>query len=118
MFCNQCGAENQPTARFCHRCGVPLAPAVAASLRDDETRMPGTPGPGTPPTPGLPDLIRQEGGTVWRESLSLGQVLGGRYEIQRLLGSGGMGQVWLARDRELDLPVAVKVLPGVLAPSS
>lgn len=34
----------------------------------------------------------------------------GRYAIERLLGRGGMGSVWLARDRQLDRPVAIKVL--------
>jgi eukaryotic-like serine/threonine-protein kinase len=39
------------------------------------------------------------------------QVLGdGRYQRRRLLGSGGMANVYLARDRVLDRDVAIKVL--------
>lgn len=33
-----------------------------------------------------------------------------RYEIERMLGQGGMAQVWLARDLEADAQVAIKVL--------
>jgi len=38
------------------------------------------------------------------------RVLGERYEIHRRLARGGMAQVYLARDRSLDRPVAIKEL--------
>jgi serine/threonine-protein kinase len=38
------------------------------------------------------------------------QTLADRYELQDLIATGGMGQVWRACDRLLERPVAVKVL--------
>ena len=41
----------------------------------------------------------------------------GRYEVERLIGSGGMGVVFKAFDTELNRPVAIKLLAPYLASS-
>ena len=47
--------------------------------------------------------------------LDLQAALAGEYSLERELGRGGMGVVYLARDVQLDRDVAIKVLPTALA---
>jgi tetratricopeptide (TPR) repeat protein/TolB-like protein len=44
-----------------------------------------------------------------------GDVIAGRYEVQALLGQGGMGAVFRVHDRELDEEIALKVLHPALS---
>jgi serine/threonine-protein kinase len=55
------------------------------------------------------------GQTYSREFLELQGAVAGRYALERELGRGGMGIVFLDRDVALDRPVAVKLLPPYLA---
>ena len=49
-------------------------------------------------------------------TLQVGQLLKNRYRIQRILGEGGMGTVYMAQDQLLDRPRAIKELdPDPLA---
>lgn len=73
------------------------------------------------------DRERWQRNHTWTESMAksllspashpemLGRI--GRYDVERLIGSGGMGVVFKAYDTELNRPVAVKLLAPYLAGS-
>ncbi len=80
------------------RLGIGGAPAVVL-----------TPPPVTRGT--IPSRPRTGGAAAAREGpLEIGEVLGGRYHIIRLLGIGGMGAVYQAWDSELEVALAFKVI--------
>jgi serine/threonine protein kinase len=45
-----------------------------------------------------------------RPDLEAGQLLGGRYRLERRVGAGGMGEVWSAEHATVHMKVAVKLL--------
>ena len=44
------------------------------------------------------------------EEPGVNEVLGDRYVLQNIIGSGGMANIYVARDLQMDRAVAVKVL--------
>ena len=68
---------------------------------DRKGASPGLQGAGT-------TLVPPAGETLGSSSVQ--RILGGRYEVRGVLGRGGMGEVWLARDVKLQVDVALKVV--------
>src|SRR5215207_5355526 len=58
-----------------------------------------------------------DSGLAVSEISALTDALAGQYQVEREIGRGGMGIVYLARDLKLARPVAIKTLPAHLAGS-
>jgi serine/threonine protein kinase/tetratricopeptide (TPR) repeat protein len=136
-ICSQCGESADAASVRCTACGAALSASGASDqtllrlgdpdqtrlgvpnldqdatrlgiLDQDATRLGILAGGGEPPA-GRPAMLAAESAKAL-----VGQSLGTRYEIQRLLGQGGMGAVYAAWDRDLGVVVALKTVRPEIA---
>ncbi len=86
--------SEKPSLQRCIHCGAELPPGAAACAACGRPTEVGA-GPATP-------------------APITGTVLQGKWQLDRKLGQGGMGAVYLAHERDLDRQVAIKVLSDAL----
>ncbi len=90
-------------ARACPACHTPLPEAAQFCMHC---------GRATPTDPGVPPRTAATGVV---EVAQVKRALAGRYQVERVLGEGGMATVYLAHDQKHNRKVAVKVMRPELA---
>ncbi|MCU1260974.1 MAG: hypothetical protein JWO80_3859 [Bryobacterales bacterium] len=103
VVCPACKTETPANVDSCRLCGESLRPRSP-----DQAHSSGSRDVSTAPLEATVAFDRPSPPVSL--DLEPGSDFGSRYRIERLLGAGGMGKVYLAYDREIDRKVALKLV--------
>jgi len=106
MQCPVCQADNLASAVTCEKCSTPFPLSDATISPSEYGQSTGWSKAAT---------LRPSIEAAAKGQLKPGSMLGERYEIVQLLGQGGMGAVYKARDVELERTIALKLIRPDLA---
>src|SRR5690349_15207646 len=101
MNCPRCHHEIAQEAKFCNQCGlsisteIPAATVIASTPAADAT---------------IDASLKQTQAATPPANAMTGRIIEAKYELQELLGEGGMGSVYRARRLRIGDTVAVKIL--------
>lgn len=112
--CPTCAAALPDNAKFCPDCGLKMsdetAPDASAPAATDFDSLPTEFDDFPTRKPGK----KREGGPVGPDAPAAGDVIAGKFTINRLIGQGGMGRVYLATESiangEREREVALKII--------
>lgn len=105
MMCSACGADTTVEQVRCPSCGTDTQDLLRTALSNPVVTPASVLSWILSGTSALQPMFSSEDGP-----LPIGASFGPRYSVDTLLGMGGMGAVYKAWDRELDMPVALKVI--------
>jgi len=105
MYCTNCGKSVSDAATQCDACGVNLDPARRAKFGDVPPLATPALAPKDQPVVNVAPPPPQP-----TTGIAPGRILGGRYQLDECIGSGGMGTIYRARRLHIGDTVAVKIL--------
>jgi eukaryotic-like serine/threonine-protein kinase len=121
--CPNCHTSNPSSASLCSACLTPFPASDVTFIAEPNVEPDSGVTSNFPDLADNPNLTDLSGAQGWSQPISRpnapalrggripnGTRLGSRYEIVQMLGEGGMGSVYKAKDLELDRFVALKVI--------